>query len=115
MFIQISIFYIYILRMVNVYNLQGIRVQPNVPDHQDIQVAFKDDGTGAYGYGKTLKVKLSTGKEVLFITPKENTGWKIGEVLIIQVKNSDIFEDEGEKIIYFFAELNDNNASCADQ
>lgn len=109
MFIQISIFYIYILRMVNVYNLQGLRVQPNVPDHKDIPLALKDDGTGAYGYGKTLKAILDTGKEVTFKTPMENMGWKIGEILTIQVKNSDIFEDEGEKIIYFFAELNDNN------
>ena len=40
MFIQISIFYIYILRMVNVYNLQGERVDPNVKDHQNISVIF---------------------------------------------------------------------------
>ena len=93
--------------MVNVYNLQGERVDPNVKDHQNISVIFDDDPE-KNGYGKILKAKLNTtGKEVTFKTPMENMGWKIGQSLIIQVKNSDIFEDE--KIIYFFAELNDNN------
>lgn len=94
--------------MVNVYNLQGQRVDPNVKDHQNIAVIFDDDPE-KNGYGKTLKVKLSTGKEVTFKTPMENMGWKIGQSLTIQVKNSDIFEDEDEKIIYFFAELDNNN------